>query len=866
MLLRSFVQTLIALALLSTSLPAAVVISNLDSTSGNSFFANSNRYLAQAFKTPATGAFEVTKVTLNLAAANNTGGGFFVAVYEGDSQPTIRVPGGLLAGSANPATAGRYSYTADGLVLLPSKVYWLVAGVTQGAGQYRWFAATTATYQTSVFTADARFAQYTPSTTTWVVGSGGTPNMFSMEAEPTQLLLLIEKGQRFEQTSSAVPTVSASSIPFSFGAVAERTPPITLTIPTGETLSLPEAGLGFGLERSFPTKAALDAAFPGGTYQMSGSNLGPFSFALAPEAYPAAAPQVVGGVWNGAGLLIVDPTRDATLQFNAFTEYGAPGLASVMTLDLEGLTDSVYLEGNASTLVLNGRPASATPFTQFTIPANSLTAGRTYQCDVRWTTAKNVDAASIPGTLVGTLFWKHTTFFVVAQAGALGAAPPVIATPPASQTKAVGGSVTFAAGVTVGGSSQLSQVTLRWYHNGSEIEADGSKYTIAPDGLSLTVKSLDATDAGSYVLRAIGAGGVATSSPASLVVTAVTSQTGAQVVSPGQPVTLSVVPASEGPSTLQWNRNGTAIPGATQGSLTLANLQPAEVGIYSATVGVSGSSASGPGIIVGLANTAKVLPLMPEFPDIVHPATGFVYDQLLLAGPAATVTADSGQNQITRISFVDLSNDIVQVEFAGPGTLSIVLDTPSGPALPVNYNQNVTYMKGHAGIVITGATETTNLSIFSVGKLVNTNPALYLSSVTYDGFADLAFVAISSPTGKFGGLRAGNAHFLASKGFTGVYAPGVQIADRLIVSDITAAGTATPVLIIGSGNDTRVTGGDLLQANGRAVLVKGVAQLRFEAGTSSHGLPVAAQNNQAQLVDSQTGADVTQAIVVNPVP
>ena len=76
-------------------------------------------------------------------------------------------------------------------------------------------------------------------------------------------------------------------------------------------------------------------------------------------------------------------------------------------------------------------------------------------------------------------------------------------------------------------------------------------------------------------------------------------------------------------------------------------------------------------------------------PDIVH-ANGNTYDQFLLTGPAFSLKADPGQ--IARASFIDLTNDIVQLEFSGAGTLSIVLDGATGPAAPEAYNQAVTQL------------------------------------------------------------------------------------------------------------------------------------------------------------------------------
>jgi hypothetical protein len=47
------------------------------------------------------------------------------------------------------------------------------------------------------------------------------------------------------------------------------------------------------------------------------------------------------------------------------------------------------------------------------------------------------------------------------------------------------------------------------------------------------------------------------------------------------------------------------------------------------------------------------------------------------------------------------------------------MDDAGTPAPAANYNQpGVNYVRGHVGIVITGADETTNLSVFSVGRII----------------------------------------------------------------------------------------------------------------------------------------------------
>jgi hypothetical protein len=258
--------------------------------------------------------------------------------------------------------------------------------------------------------------------------------------------------------------------------------------------------------------------------------------------------------------------------------------------------------------------------------------------------------------------------------------------------------------------------------------------------------------------------------------------------------------------------------------------------------------------IVGVAATEKVVGAGREVGvDIVHPNRN-VYDQVLLEGGAASVTADAGQ--IVRTSFVDLNGDIVQVEFAGAGTLSLVLDGADVPAPAANYYQpDVNYVRGHARIVITGADETTHLSVFTVGRNTAVNQALFRPEVVYDGVADLASIAILSRNGKFGGLRAANANFYASDGLTGIYAPGVEFTGPVYVGDINAYDASQAVLVLGAAADVRITGGDLFQANDRNMMVDGFTALQFTDGTSSHGTIFSAQTNRARLV--REGQDVT---------
>lgn len=364
---------------------------------------------------------------------------------------------------------------------------------------------------------------------------------------------------------------------------------------------------------------------------------------------------------------------------------------------------------------------------------------------------------------------------------------------------------------------------------------------------------------------------------------AVTTQPAGQAAATGAAIQLTV--AASGSPTYQWQQNGANVTGGASATLTLPNLQPANSGVYTAVVTNQAGSAGSTPAIVGVSSTAPVIGTGSVVgTDVVHP-NGNHFDQVLVTGAAEAVTATSPR--VTRTSYIDMNNDIVQIEFSGAGTMSVVLDGASAPAAPVNYNQpTVNYVKGHAGIVIVGANETSNLSIFTVGRATAFDPTgayniLLPASATnvpanngsslfaghantnYDGVADLAFVAISSTNGKFGGLRTANATYWAEKGITGVYAPGVEFTGPVYIGDINAKTNATPYLKIGAADvEVRITGGDLTQDNGRAVQVDGFTQLHFKDGSTSGGTMLAAQANKGQLV--KNGVDVTTQVVLPP--
>ncbi len=330
---------------------------------------------------------------------------------------------------------------------------------------------------------------------------------------------------------------------------------------------------------------------------------------------------------------------------------------------------------------------------------------------------------------------------------------------------------------------------------------------------------------------------------------AITTQPESQEVSPGSQVTLTVA-VSGNDLTFQWytgisGHDDTPIAGATSSTLTVGALT-ASTNFW---VRVSNANSSTDSDTAVITVSTPAVPLVLEGTgdiageNIQHP-NGNVFDQILLTGDNIRLQARPGQ--ITRVSFMDEDEDIVQVEFSGNGTFTVTLDPATflPPALPPRYNQAVDYVTGRPSVVIDGADANTFFSIFTVGRINAVNQALFPEGQVYGAQADVTLVEVINSTG-MGGMQLSNTVFSGSTSKTGIDARGVPIAVRLTVGDIDASGDAVPHLLFGEGSFTvaagnlglRITGGDLVQTNGASIVVA-------ESGSTTTGFEtLITQNN-----------------------
>lgn len=157
--------------------------------------------------------------------------------------------------------------------------------------------------------------------------------------------------------------------------------------------------------------------------------------------------------------------------------------------------------------------------------------------------------------------------------GATPNAAPSITTQPVSQSVAVGANVTFT--VTASGTPAP---TFQWQKGGVAIAGATSS--------TLTLTTVQIGAAATYTVVVTNSPGAATSIGAVLTVAAsagrpvITVQPLSHAVFVGGAATMTVVASGTPAPTYQWQRNGIDLPGATNASLSLSNIQVSNSGGY----------------------------------------------------------------------------------------------------------------------------------------------------------------------------------------------------------------------------------------------------------------------------------------------
>jgi len=183
--------------------------------------------------------------------------------------------------------------------------------------------------------------------------------------------------------------------------------------------------------------------------------------------------------------------------------------------------------------------------------------------------------------------------------------PPAITSQPYKSTATVGSAASFTVGV-----SGTGPISVQWLLNGAPIAGATAQ--------TLTLASVQGTDAGTYSAVVTNAAGSVTSMGAVLLVSETAFapifqyQPSPTTVNAGGTATLLVGVVGSPPLTFQWSKNGAVIPGATGQDLTFPRAALSDSGSYSvvitdpagsvtsSSVTLSVTPAGGPPVVVAI--------------------------------------------------------------------------------------------------------------------------------------------------------------------------------------------------------------------------------------------------------------------------
>jgi hypothetical protein len=422
---------------------------------------------------------------------------------------------------------------------------------------------------------------------------------------------IFEKQQIYVQTSAAAPAPYTQLGPYLFAVQAAAAGTLTPPGLASQALVYNSNKTDYEASGSFSTKVALDARYPNGNYKLAGGSFPTVTVNVSGDLYPVA-PQVTNGTWQN-NVLVIDPTQSYTLNFNTFTTYGSSGVGSYegFQISSESGNDNVNIKQDYATIPVAGATVSTTPFTSYTLPAHTLTAGLPYRIQLQYFTVTSVDTTTIPGTTVVGGYMMSLVVYVVGKYSP-SITPPTITTQPANQGVVAGTNATFSPTITYSGSgtSPYGNFYLWWFIDpnfGPTTLNPSSKYVLfgGTQG-ALTINAVAASDAGNYFLEAINGGGLALSQTVTLsLVTAapsITTQPASVSLNAGASGTLSV--SATNAASYQWQLNGANIPGATNSSLTGTNIGTTQRGNYTVVVSNAlGSVTSNPASVAVSVNS-----------------------------------------------------------------------------------------------------------------------------------------------------------------------------------------------------------------------------------------------------------------------
>ena len=427
------------------------------------------------------------------------------------------------------------------------------------------------------------------------------------------------------------------------------------------------------------------------TFSVTASGTAPLSYQWKKNG------TAISGAASSSYTTPAETTSDSGAQFAVVVSNSAGSATSntaILTINAAVVAPSITTQPSGQTITA-GQTAT------FSVTAAG-TAPLSYQWKKSGTTISGATSSSYT-TPAETTSDNGVPFTVVVSNSAgsatsnaatltVNAAPvaPSITTQPTSQTITAGQTATFS--VTATGTAPLS---YQWKKSGTTIGgATSSSYTTPAETTS--DNGVQFTVVVSNSVSNVTSNAATLTVNAAPVAPSITTQPASQTITSGQTATFSVAASGTAPLSYQWNKNGTAVSGATSSSYTT----PAETTLDNGaqfTVAVTNSAGSA-------TSNAATLTINPAPPGALNPSTSSLSFGNVTVGSNGVqniVFTNAGTSNIT-ISTVSASG----AGFSVSGISAGQIVTPGNTA-----TLTVTFAPASAGAVSNpGATVSSNAS------------------------------------------------------------------------------------------------------------------------------------------------------------
>jgi hypothetical protein len=251
-----------------------------------------------------------------------------------------------------------------------------------------------------------------------------------------------------------------------------------------------------------------------------------------------------------------------------------------------------------------------------------------------------------------------------------------------AQPSATSACASGTANFTVTGAGQ-GVLTYQWKKNAVDITGNGTATSS-----SLTLSGVGVGDVADYTVVVTGTCGAVTSTAAALTIntaTAISAQPAAVIQCPGTTALFTVTASGQGTLTYQWRKDGSALAGETNDTLTIANIATVNAGQYSVIVtGGCGNVTSSNALLT--VNIATAISLNPDPVTLCAGTTANFSVTASGTGSLSYQWKKDGSNVGTNSSTLSVAN----AQAANAGTYTVVVSgtcgtvTSSGALLTVN--------------------------------------------------------------------------------------------------------------------------------------------------------------------------------------